>query len=35
MATTGNLTYREHFEELRFHKALHDKAIPIPDEAIG
>lgn len=35
MATTGDLAYREHFGELRFHEALHDKAVPIPDEAIG
>jgi hypothetical protein len=36
MATTGGLTCREHFGELRFHEALlPGKAIPMPDEAIG
>ncbi len=36
MATTGDLTCREHFGELRFHEALlPGKAIEIPDEAIG
>ena len=36
MATTGDLTCREHFGELRFHEALlPGKVIEIPDEAIG
>ncbi len=36
MATTGDLTYREHFGDLRFHDALlPGKVIPIPDEAVG
>jgi hypothetical protein len=35
-ASSGNVTCREHFGELRFHKALlPDKLIAIPDEAIG
>ena len=36
MATTGDVTCREHFGELRFHEALlPGKVIAIPDEAIG
>lgn len=36
MATTGEITCREHFGELRFHEALlPGKVVPIPDEAIG
>jgi hypothetical protein len=36
MATTGNVTCREHYGELRFHEALlGGKVIAIPDEAIG
>jgi len=36
MSKTGDLTYRQHFGELRFHEALlPGKVIPIPDEAIG
>jgi hypothetical protein len=36
MATMGDVTYREHFGELRFHEALlGDRVIPIPDELIG
>ena len=36
MATTGDLTCREHFGELRFHETLlPGKVIEIPDEAIG
>jgi hypothetical protein len=36
MATTGEMTYREHFGKLRFHEVLPgDKVAPKPDEFVA